>query len=69
MTTQMSAALAHLNAVTERSYTIVERDNAYALVIPTGGEYPPVAQADMLRRIVTLTIAAQGREVIKPLPK
>lgn len=63
----LEAALAHLNAATERSYTVIERNGAYVLTIPTGGEYPPVDQTTLLQRLVTMRNAATGREAIKPV--
>lgn len=62
MSSQIAAALAQLNRATERSYTVTSDGRFYTLVIPTGGEYPPATQAEMVERLVFLRIAAEGRK-------
>lgn len=68
MTTAMSAALKQLNEATQRAYTVTERDGSYVLTIPTGGEYAPVDANGLVRRMMTLAIAAAGYQVL-PQPK
>ncbi len=65
MTTQITAALSQLNRATERSYSVIERNGAYVLTIPGGGEYAPVSSDEMVQRLVNLRNAAAGREAIQ----
>lgn len=63
MTAQMQAALDQLNAATGRVYSIWHQGGQYTLLMPVGGSYPPcIGEHAMMVRLVTLRIAADGRQ-------
>lgn len=62
MTTQMLAALEQLNQATQRTYSIWREGDSYTLLMPIGGSYPAATERGMMLRLITLTIAANGRQ-------
>lgn len=66
MSGQMQAALDQLNRATQRTYSIWHQGETYTLLMPIGGSYPPCASEHaMMLRLVTLRIAADGRDSIR----
>lgn len=66
MTAQMQAALDQLNAATGRTYGIWHQGGQYTLLMPIGGSYPAVEERAMMLRLITLAIAANGRQSLPP---
>jgi hypothetical protein len=58
----MQAALDHLNAATQRTYSIWHQGEHYTLMMPTSGSYPATDERGMMLRLIWMTIAAQGRQ-------
>lgn len=73
MSAQMQAALEQLNNATKRGYTIQEDGSQgapkYCLSMPLGGSYPPATANEMVVRLVTLKIAADGRQSLPQVGK
>lgn len=64
MNRRMSNALEHLNSLlaeTGRQYSIIEQGDQYVLVDPNGGKYEPTGADAMVRRLVGIRVALEGR--------
>jgi hypothetical protein len=66
-TATLTAALQHLNRATERTYTIRQNGDAYTLVSPIG-DYPARDAHALVRTMMSMTHAAQGRTSGKEAP-
>lgn len=64
MTPKMQAALDQLNQATGRTYSIWHQGGQYTLMMPVAGSYPPVDERATMLRLVTLRIAADGRQSV-----
>lgn len=58
----MQAALDQLNAATQRTYSIWHQGETYLLMMPLSGHYPATDERGMMLRLITLRIAANGRQ-------